>query len=56
MFLVPPSSQQIARFIDGSCVPLSYQPEGLARAGADGFRVDEQIVPVGSGPAALREP
>ena len=55
MFLVRrPSSPQIARFIDGSrALPLSYQPEGLARAGGDGFRVDEQIVPVGSGPAAF---
>ena len=55
MFLVRrPSSPQIARFIDGSrALPLSYQPEGLARGGADGFRVDEQIVPVGSGTAAF---
>ena len=55
MFLVRrPSSQQIARFIDGSrALPLSYQPEGLARSGAHGFRVDEQIVPVGSGTTAF---
>src|SRR6476620_5831733 len=55
MFLVRrPSSPQIARFIEGSrALSLSYQPEGLARGGADGFRVDEQIVPVGSGTAAF---
>jgi len=55
MFLLRrPSSQQITRFLDGSrALPLSYQSEGLTRAGADGFRVDEQIVPVGSGAAAF---
>jgi len=55
MFLARrPSSQQIARFLD-CCrtLPLSYQPEGLARGGADGFRVDEQVVPVGSGHAVF---
>ena len=55
MFLLRrPSSRQIARFLDRSrALPLSYQPEGLARGGADGFRVDEQVVPVGSGHAVF---
>ena len=55
MFLLRrPASQQITCFLDASrALPLSYQPEGLVRAGAGGFRVDEQIVPVGSGAAAF---
>jgi len=53
MFLIHrPSAQQIQRFLDASRdLPLSYTPVGLARTGASGFRVDEEIVVVGSGEA-----
>jgi uncharacterized protein (UPF0548 family) len=49
-----PSAQQIERFLDASRdLPLSYAPVGLARTGASGFRVDEEVVAVGSGDAAF---
>ena len=49
-----PSPQDVARFLDASeDLPLSYAPVGLARAGAPGFRVDEQVVAVGTGDAAF---
>ena len=49
-----PSPRDIERFIDASrALPLSYAPEGLARDGAGGFRIDEQIATVGSGAAAF---
>jgi uncharacterized protein (UPF0548 family) len=51
-FIHRPSPQDIARFLDASReLPLSYAPVGLARTGASGFRVDEEIVAVGTGDA-----
>jgi uncharacterized protein (UPF0548 family) len=45
-----PSSREIERFIEASrTLSLSYEPQGVAHAGASGFRVDEQIATVGSG-------
>ena len=54
MFLAHrPSPGDIARFLDASRdLPLSYAPVGLARTGAPGFRVDEEVVAVGTGDAA----
>jgi uncharacterized protein (UPF0548 family) len=49
-----PSPEDIDRFLDASRkLPLSYAPVGLARTGAPGFRVDEEIVAVGTGDAAF---
>jgi uncharacterized protein (UPF0548 family) len=49
-----PALREIERFLDGSRgLPLSYSPLGLAADGAPGFRIDEQAVTVGHGPAAF---
>jgi uncharacterized protein (UPF0548 family) len=49
-----PSPQAVARFLDTSrYLPLSYEPVGLARSGADGFRMDEEVAVVGAGDAAF---
>jgi uncharacterized protein (UPF0548 family) len=49
-----PSPAEIERFLDASrALPLSYAPVGLARTGAPGFRLDEEVVAVGTGEAAF---
>ena len=49
-----PSPRAIADFLrESAALPLSYEPVGLARGPAVGFRIDEQAVAVGSGPAAF---
>jgi uncharacterized protein (UPF0548 family) len=55
MFLIQrPSAGAIQRFIDESRdLPLSYEPVGIARTGADGFDVDETTMIVGRGDAAF---
>ena len=55
MFLLHrPSPQDVERFLDASRdLPLSYAPVGLARTGASGFRVDEEVVAIGTGDAAF---
>ena len=55
MFLAQrPSPRDIDRFLDASRdLPLSYAPVGLARTGAPGFRVDEEVVAIGTGDAAF---
>ena len=54
-FLSRPSPQTIERFLAASAgLPLSYSPVGLARSGAQGFRIDESLVTIGNGEAAYR--
>lgn len=49
-----PSPQDVARFLDASKdLPLSYAPVGLARTGAPGFRLDDEVVAIGTGDAAF---
>ena len=55
MFLLHrPSPRDVARFLDASAaLRLSYAPVGLARTGALGFSMDEEVAAVGSGEAAF---
>jgi uncharacterized protein (UPF0548 family) len=50
MFLAHrPSVDDVQRFLDASRhLPLSYEPVGLAQTGGPGYRLDEQIVRVGT--------
>jgi len=55
MFLMTrPSSRDIEAFLrDSINRPLSYDPVGLARGPATGFRIDERSLVIGSGAAAF---
>jgi len=51
--LTRPSERDIAHFLaDSRDLPLSYEPVGLALTDKSAFRLDEAIVPLGSGAAA----
>lgn len=46
--------QEVERFVAASRdLPLSYEPIGLAKGGAAGFQIDEQVAVVGAGEAAF---